>query len=179
MTSFDASKIISSLKTPASQGTAVTVAQVVPRLDRELQKAGELLKAIILASVQVGHRNNITAPRSDFAQATEVELDTQGLRIDLPTYAENIDQGRKRGTYPPFADILAWVLKYRIQGRGGARKASSVQLAHAIQRSIFKNGVKPRPFLDDVNRIADDLMAKVIDEVILPNLVQPLDSVFT
>lgn len=177
MPTLSAKQIVASLKTPATTGAQVSVQQVRSILDKELQRAGAALKAVILAYAQVGHRTPMTSSQSDFAQSTRVALDTDGLRVDLPDYADSLDQGRKPGTYPPYAAILAWVLKYRIQARGKVRLSAN-QLAFAIQRGIYKRGIQARPFLADAEAFATDLMEQLIDTVILPSLVQPLESTF-
>jgi hypothetical protein len=174
--SKSAQQIARALSTPASQGALVTTRQVKPLLDKQLHQAGLALRAVILGMIQAQHRNPITGPQSDIAQATRVQLDSQGLAIDLPDFADELDRGRKPGTYPPFRAILAWVLKYRIQGRGTG--ASANQIAFAIQRAIYRKGIKAKPFLQDVDKFAQDLMAELIDSVILPNLVQPLAATF-
>lgn len=180
-TALTTNQIVASLKTPASQGTQVAVSQVTQVLDKQLQQAAAMLKLVILSMVQETHRNNVTTSQSDFAKATKVTMTTAGTSIDLPDFADDLDRGRKPGSFPPLKAILAWVLKYRIQSLGGAQKGKmgANQLAYAIRQSIYRHGVKPRPFLADVDKFAQDLMGKIIDEVILPNLVQPLESTFS
>jgi hypothetical protein len=173
--SKSAQQLARALQTPASQGTNVTTGQVKSVLDRQLLQAAAALKTVILGMIQAQHRNPITGPQSDTAKATRVKLDTQGLAIDLPDYADDLDRGRKPGTYPPFRDILNWVLKYRIQSRTGG---SANQIAFAIRRAIYNKGVKPSPFLQDLDKYTQEVMAEIIDTVILPNLVQPLAATF-
>lgn len=178
MPTLSTKQIVASLRTPASTGAQVSTQQVRGILDKELQKAGAALRAVILAYAQAGHRTPMTSAQSDFAQGTRVSLDTDGLRVDLPDYADDIDRGRRPGSYPPYRDILAWVLKYRIQARGKGQ-VSANQLAFAIQRGIYKRGINARPFLADAEAFATDLMEQLIDTVILPSLVQPLASTFS
>jgi hypothetical protein len=173
-------QIISSLKTSASTGASVSTTQVKGVLDKQLQEAGEMLKAVILGFIQDGRKNNVTSSQSDIAKATKITLDTNGLAINLPDFADDIDKGRKAGTYPPFKAILAWALKYRIQALGGSSKSriGANQLAFAIRQSIYRNGIKPRPFLDDVDKYATDLIGKIIDDVIFPAIITPLETTF-
>lgn len=181
MPTLSAKQIATSLKTPATTGAQVSVQQVRGILDKELQRAGAALRAVILAYAQVGHRTPISSNQSELAQGTRVSLDTDGLRVDLPDFADELDRGRKPGTYPPYRDILAWVLKYRISSLPGPGKArlSANQLAFAIQRGIYKRGIRARPFLADAEAFATDLMEQLIDTVILPSLVQPLAATFS
>lgn len=180
MSKRSVNQIITSLKTPASTGASVSSTQVKGILDKQLQEAGAMLKAVILGFIQDNHKNNITSSNSDTAKGTKVKISTEGLAIDLPTYADEIDKGRKAGSYPPFKAILAWVLKYRIQSLGGGSKSriGANQIAFAIRQSIFKHGIKPRPFLDNVEEYANELMGKIIDDVIFPNIIQPLEKTF-
>jgi hypothetical protein len=180
MATRSVNQLITALKTPATTGASVSTTQVKGVLDKQLQEAGAMLKAVILGFIQDGRKNNVTSNQSDIAKATKVTLDTNGLAINLPDFAEDIDKGRKAGSYPPFKAILAWVLKYRIQALGGGSKSriGANQLAFAIRQSIYKHGVKPRPFLDNVEEYANDLLIKVIDDVLFPNIIKPLETTF-
>lgn len=73
-----------------------------------------------------------------------LKLDLQGLAqqtnifINAEPYLVNVDKGRKKGTYPPIAPLKKWA---RLKGMDEGA-------AYAIQKKIYKFGIKPTNVID-------------------------------
>jgi hypothetical protein len=88
------------------------------------------------------------------------------VSIQIPAYAEWVDKGRRPygvdagrivNTPPPFGAILAWVKRKRIRGRDKrGRFIRDADLAWAIRTAIARKGIKPRPFIEQAIRSADE-----------------------
>jgi hypothetical protein len=166
-------------KSPVAKKTA-DMNQVKQQLNKLLQEASEFIRQYILAQAQVGHKNTFKK-QGDFEKGTEVSFDlSSGLSIELPDFADEMDRGRKPGSYPPAAAILAWVKQYNITAKssGKAGRISTNQLVFLIQRSIFKNGIKARPFIENAEDFAEKLAGDIAEQIILPSLVEPLAQQF-
>ena len=182
MATLSTTSIIQSLlvKSPVITKTATDPNQVKQQLNQVLRQAAEFIRQYIVTQAQVGHKNKFKKD-GDFQEETQVTFDmNQGMGISLPDFADEMDRGRRPGSYPPAAAILAWVREYNIQTRTSSSKRSlSVnQLVFLIQRSIYKNGIKARPFLKDSQEFAEKLAGDIAEQIILPSLASPLDKVF-
>lgn len=113
-------------------------------LVRELKRAGKDASGRLIASVDYKLRedaNNIF------------------IVIESADYLKWVDEGRKRGTYPPIRPLIQWV---NIKGlpKGAA---------YAIQKNIFKFGIKPTRVIQKViNEFENSptLQRKYEDEVV-------------
>jgi hypothetical protein len=116
--------------------------------------------------------------------ATKVDFDINGIRIELPDHAQHLNNGRKpsSGKKPPIQAIIGWIKRYRIVGRdkktgkykkAGANKIN--QLAYAIQMSIWKNGLKPRYFIEPSIEFAQERLSAFVDDVLVPDIMSVLD----
>jgi len=78
------------------------------------------------------------------------------ITISLPDYYLYIDKGRKAGAkMPPVKFIAIWIKRKKLPIPDGM---DIVSLAWAISKSIAKNGIKPRPFLDTVRTTLGDVL---------------------
>lgn len=181
MATVPTNSIIQSLisKSPAARKTS-DMNQVKQQLNQLLKQAADFIRDYIITQAQLGHRNKFKA-NGDFQKETQVGFDlSNGLSIDLPDYADEMDRGRKPGSYPPAAAILAWVKKYNIQARasGKSGRISTNQFVFLIQRAIYRNGIKARPFIQNAQDFAEKLAGDIAEQIILPSLVSPLEKVF-
>lgn len=82
----------------------------------------------------------------------EVELvfKNNSIELELPTHWAYIDKGRKYGKYPPIKPILNWITEKKIQIPKGITK---IQLAYMISTSIYKKGIKARPFIEELSKL--------------------------
>jgi hypothetical protein len=79
--------------------------------------------------------------------------------IESEDYLKWVDEGRKRGTYPPIRPLIEWT-----NVRGIPKSA-----AYAIQKSIFKFGIKPTRVIQRVINefeTSPTLQRKYEDEVV-------------
>ena len=178
-------QIVQSIQRGSGRGNVFTAAQVKPYLDKELQSIADEIKTYMVALAEVGHRQKFRKDGQGFVKTAKVTMTTDGGKITLPSYAVNLDEGRKPGTYPPIAALIAWVKRYRIlarvktSGRYQKVEAKSVNnAAWAIQKAIFKNGIKARPFIDATLDFQQELISKVIDEIMIPEIISILEYQF-
>ena len=167
-------------------GGVLTAEQIKEGLNGQLAELSSIIKEFIIAEAQKGGRNNFRKDgKSGFIQSTQVEFTTDGVKIDLPEQAQYLENGRKPFTKKvPIQALIAWLKRYRILGRaksGKYQKASQGSItstAWAIQQSIYKNGIKARPFIKASLDFAEDVVAQVIDEVMIPEIVSVIDFHF-
>jgi len=161
--------------------------QLQPALDRDLQELADTIKAFIIQRVEEAGKHKFKRDQSGFVGKTKVTPNRDGIAIELPKYAEFIDKGRKPfAKKVPIAELIKWVKRYRLAGRnkksGKFQKASSQSvnsMAYAIQRAIWKKGIMARPFIDASLEFAEQELAKLIDETLVPNIISTIEYVFT
>jgi hypothetical protein len=103
------------------------------------------------------------------------------LTITMPNYAVFVDEGVEgaiekkfrsrfsfKSKYPPFAAIFDWIKRYRRKiGRGRNKSGqyiSDASLAFAIQRAIYRRGLKPKPFIDNNLEAGYALLQELIND---------------
>lgn len=90
-----------------------------------------ILKKVGLSNINLG------------TKSFSFKINNNILELELPKHWQYVDMGRKPGSYPPLEVIYKWVLDKKI-----TNAEDSKRISYAIQRSIFKKGIKPKPFLD-------------------------------
>ena len=93
------------------------------------------------------------------------------------TYAIFINKGRKPGTKRvPIDAIIGWIRERGLAGGFGDVES----LAFAIQQSIYKNGIKPTPIIDqtiqEVLNVFDNKIAESIEQEVSISLFSSLDA---
>ena len=96
-------------------------------LTRDLLRAGKDASGNLIRSI-------------DYRLVEDAEIIKMEI-MSLP-YLEWVDKGRKPGSYPPIKPLVQWV---KIQGL-------KPEIAYAIQKSIFKFGIKPTNIIKKVVR---------------------------
>lgn len=169
---------IKSIKTKGA-GKALRPDQLKTYLDGQLFRVAEEIKAYIIAQAEAGSRHKFRRDsREGFYQQTKVAFDTDGVVIELPAHAYFLDAGRKAlAKKVPLDALIKWIKRYRILGRdqkSGKFKKTSTQsinaLAFAIQTAIYKRGLKARRFIKPSMEYAEQALAQVIDELLVPQL---------
>jgi hypothetical protein len=96
-----------------------------------------------------------------------VEFDGKWLSvgITLEEYYKYVEQGRKRGKFPPINKIREWIrIKPVVPRSNNGKLPTENQLTYLIGRKIAREGTKPQPFL--ARTIKDfDLLDKVLNLV--------------
>ena len=178
-------QILESVRRGSGAGDIFTPQQVKPFLNKELQLLADEIKAFMIAGAELGGRQKFRKDGQGFVKTAQVTMTTDGGKITVPEYATYLDSGRKPGTYPPIAAIISWIKRYRILGRarvsGKYQKTSDKSInsaAYAIQRAIYKHGIKARPFINATLDFQDELISQVIDEIMIPQIVSILEVQF-
>ena len=176
------------VKALQSRSLTTTGKKVAPQamksyLDAELRQAAQDLRELIISYAQRGHKTPFAAQgKGTFAEGTKVLLDSSGLKLDLPEFADELDKGRAPGSFPPLGAIILWVQKNRIMsrrsGNGKGRGQNIQQIAFAIANAIYKHGIVARPFLDEALETVETTLGQIIDTVVLPDIASILDEVF-
>ena len=114
------------------------------------------------------NRNSLS--NSNLFKSIEASITDDGIELLANFYWEFIEFGRRSGSYPPYSAIYFWAVRYRIKPRQGETLA---QVVFKIQRAIFKNGIAPRPFLENafaksekfINPFTDEFTEEIIRKV--------------
>jgi hypothetical protein len=98
----------------------------------------------------------------------EIEKTSDGAIISLASndYITFIEKGRKRGKYAPVKDLERWV---RAKGIASDRKKVT-SIAFAINNKIKKEGIKPRPILENAYNTGLPLYDRIINQVLEQDL---------
>lgn len=179
-------EIIATLKRGNGSGKVFTPQQVRPFLDKQLKEVADAIKEFMFAELELNSKHKIRRDKSGLWEKTQVTFTSDGGKITIPDYAFQLDQGRRPGVrLVPLEDLIKWLKRYRILGRtrpSGKFKATSQDsinsAAVAIQKAIFRNGIKARPFLEKTLEFQDVLIAGIVDEIMLPQIVSILEFTF-
>lgn len=102
-------------------------------------------------------RNDLS--RSELVKSIEAKWGEESVEVWAYEYAIFIDSGRRAGAKRvPLWALVDWIKRYNI----GDGSISVNSLAFLIQRAIFVNGIKPRPYLD---KFTADAVALVAEEL--------------
>lgn len=125
---------------------------------RELIKALRAARKIASGKLE----NSLDYRLSDDANAVN-------LIFDAESYFENIDKGRKSGSFPPIQDIARWA----------SIKGISSKAVYPIAQSIYKFGIRPTNILEKTEntvmngKIFNDLEKNIstnVEDIIIEQL---------
>jgi hypothetical protein len=135
----------------------------------ELMKAlGDELKKNLIQEL----RRTKKIATGDLIESLKIEIEKtpDGAIISLAgnEYITFIEKGRRRGKYAPIKELKKWVMAKGIAT--GEKKVSAV--AFAINNKIKKEGIKPRPILENAytsglpmyDRIVTDILGNDLDK---------------
>ena len=115
--------------------------------------------------------------QSDLVKSIDWQFKQGKFILVSNDYYPYVDEGRKRGKFPPIKDILQWMKDNNINPRGGMTKG---QLAFVIARSIKLDGIKPKRFGDKVVDLSTDIIAEEIatelSEIIVDEIVDAIEN---
>jgi hypothetical protein len=133
----------------------------------ELTKAiGDELKKSLIQEM----RRTKSIATGDLIKSLNIEIEktSDGAIISLASndYITFIEKGRKRGKYAPVKDLERWV---RAKGIASDRKKVT-SIAFAINNKIKKEGIKPRPILENAYNTGLPLYNRIINQVLEQDL---------
>jgi hypothetical protein len=168
-------------------GQVLTPEQIKSGLNGQLFELAKVIKEFMITEANKNRQHKLRADgKSGFVQSSKVEFNTDGIKIDLPQYAQWMDSGRRaRAKRVPISALISWLKRYRVISRdkktGKYQKSSQGSVnsaAWAIQQAIFKNGIKARPFIESTLAYAESLLEEVIQEIMIPEIISIVDFHF-
>ena len=158
--------------------TPLPTSSLKARVSQDLQVVADAIKAFMLLELEAHSKHKLSG--GGIATKATAAADATGVTLTLPDYADSIDQGRKPGGMKvPLEAIIGWLKRYKITSNKPVRKGASLNsAAYAIQRSIYLHGIKAKPFLEATVQYRDELVDKVVEQVILPQIAATLDLIF-
>jgi hypothetical protein len=125
---------------------------------------GSILKAV----TGILNNANVNTTKAEAVSKFKVEVNGNELDVVIPGYYLFVDKGRKKGKRPPVNAILNWIKREKIKVPQGVNLLS---FAYAVANSIGKEGIKPRPFIEEVQDetaiITRDYMANIINKELI------------
>ena len=142
-----------------------------PIIEKVAIELAALLRAAILdISPQ---RNNLS--NSELVKSVEERFTENSIEIWAYEYAIFIDSGRKAGARRvPLWALVDWIKRYNLSDG----RISVNSLAFLIQRSIFENGIKPRPYLDKYTTDAVELITVELVNEFTIKLLRTFDDLY-
>ena len=136
-------------------------------IDKSLFKeyGEDFIKILTRELVKAGKRNS-----GNLINSLDYKIKPLGqeilIEIEALDYLTYIDEGRKKGSFPPISAIKKWA---RIKGL-------DENLAYPISKNIYKYGIKPTNVIDKAIRkfensfeisddIIDDIENKIVDKI--------------
>lgn len=110
-----------------------------------LETIGELVRDQYKNNLRSG--NNIATGKLfdsiDYKlEVTDNKVSLYFVALDYYIY---IEKGRAAGKFPPIEAIKKWMIAKKIPNTSGR--------AYLIARSIAKNGIRPKPYLDNIKKL--------------------------
>lgn len=116
----------------------------------------------------VGILQKIDLDKSNFVKNTTFNYSNGLFEILMPPYVQYIESGRNKGAkQPPIGAIIDYIRDKNIKSLKGT---SEKQLAFAIARSISIKGVKPRPFLEQLQKEINEILLRYLNELVVEEL---------
>jgi hypothetical protein len=108
---------------------------------------------------------------SDIYNQIGIDIDNiELINILVNGYIDYIESGRKPGTWVPIQVLIEWA------GKKGL--PTSNKFIYSVQRSIFNEGINPRPIMDKVFELWDEYWDKEWADNIFNALTSELDELF-
>lgn len=130
----------------------------------------ELIEGLALAEAAIFAQQAIATAKlnadSRLVKSITAKLDKTELSIMANEYVEWVESGRKSVGEKsdikkvPISVLLIWLMRYNIKPRP---KQTRLSLAYAIQLTIYRNGIAPRPFTARAAEIADKFINPYLD----------------
>lgn len=152
-------------------------------IGEDMKALADLVKQFMITTAQVDRSHKLLA-KGGFVQSIAVEPSYDGFNIKVGEQAQYMDSGRKPGGKKvPLDALIKWIKRYRVgqrdkkTGKFSKRKTSINSLAFAIQMAIYKRGIKPRRFIEETLKYAEDLMKSYIEETLIPDILTSVEFI--
>lgn len=127
----------------------------------EIQVTKALLEELSMAAQKVLSLYKLQ--RSDLYKSIEFTYSNDQFVLLANDYFNNVAYGRQpRARLVPVEDLIKWMKKKGIAPRNGSYNS----VAFAIQQSIYRNGIKARPFVNPIVDITTDIISEDIATVL-------------
>ena len=113
-------------------------------INKDIQK---ITTSILKTTTEVLSNAKVKTTMSEAKKKFKVTLNNKELNVSIPGYYTYVDKGRKKGKRPPIKPIIDWVKENKLDIPEGS---SAESIAFAVANSIAKDGVKPRPFIEEL-----------------------------
>lgn len=127
--------------------------EVVNNMKKELLQNGSIATSELLNSLNY---------------KAKISIEQIIIQWSAEDYAKYIENGRKPGSYPPISKIKQWC----------AVKGISEKAAYPISRSIYKFGIKPKPFLLKSFKDTRDLFISSLIQAYASEIITELKLTF-
>lgn len=126
----------------------------------EVNVTKELLNELRLAAVKV--MDSYKLNNSNVEKSIEYEYSNDQFVLLANDYFTYIDTGRKpKARKVPVEDLIKWMKRKGITPKA---RESYNSIAYAISQSIYKSGIKAKPFINPIVDITSDIIADTIAE---------------
>jgi len=147
-------------------------------MSKSQEQIAELIRESIVDSLVAQQPMPVATGR--LASSIEVQPTEDGFDIYAEDYYQWVENGRKRGGFPPIKPIMEWIRAKGLKPRGGT---STEQFAYAIRYNLTQQAVKTkgklpkspaRPFLEEgIANVGDDVLENYVI-----NIEEQIDKAF-
>lgn len=113
-------------------------------INKDIQK---ITTSILKTTTEVLSNAKVKTTMSEAKKKFKVTLNNKELNVSIPGYYTYVDKGRKKGKRPPIKPIIDWVKRNKLDIPEGSSVES---IAFAVANSIANDGIKPRPFIEEL-----------------------------
>ena len=113
-------------------------------INKDIQK---ITTSVLKTTTKVLSNAKIDTTLNEARKKFKVTLNNKELNVAIPGYYTYVDKGRKKGRRPPIKPIIDWVKENKLSIPQGSSVES---IAFAVANSIANDGVKARPFIEEL-----------------------------
>jgi hypothetical protein len=113
-------------------------------INKDIQK---ITTSILKTTTEVLSNAKVKTTMQEAKKKFKVTLNNKELNVSIPGYYTYVDKGRKKGKRPPIKPIIDWVKRNKLEIPDGSSVES---IAFAVANSIANDGLKPRPFIEEL-----------------------------
>jgi hypothetical protein len=131
----------------------------------EIEITKALLEELVLATQKI--LSFYKLQRSDLYKSIEFIYKNDQFVLMANDYFENVAFGRlPRARLVPVEDLIKWMKKKGIAPRNGTYNT----VAYLIQQSIYRNGIKARPFVNPIIEVSTEIISEDLANILTENI---------